>query len=342
MTMKKLIIATAIAAASLTTASQACTSIAWNTDFGTLTTRTNDWVESTSPILGTIKAGSERLTHGVAGHGTTYQTKYDILAVLSYGGLVHDGVNSEGLQVNTMYYAPMSMTDTGTDTISQLALGEYLIANFASVEDVVQNIKDIKTELASHPSIPNAPTFHWALTDKTGDRVVIEHDSDGVSIYRGDDAMVMTNQPSQKSHLDAWDSASGKITKTWSEADFGSTGNTNPRDRFLHASYFSEQLDQPSSSINGMMKLATTAFRIPHDAANREVNGVMAGYATEWSLTQNLNTGEAVWEYLWGDTWTNVKFNFYDILASGKDIQFKMDGANLAGDITQQVIASGN
>lgn len=339
--MKKLIIASAIAAASFTTATQACTSIAWNTDFGTLTTRTNDWIESTSPILGTIKAGTERLKHGVKGHGTTYKTQYDILAILSYGGLVHDGVNSEGLQVNTMYYAPMHMQDTGTDTISQLALGEYLIANFATVEEVVENVSNIKTELASHPSIPNAPTFHWALTDKSGDRVVIEHDESGVSIYRGEDAMVMTNQPSQQSHLDAWDNASNKIAKTWSEADFGSTGNINPRDRFLHASYFSEQLKQPTSSINGMMKLATTAFRIPHDAANREVNGVMAGYATEWSITKNLNTGDTVWEYLWGDTWTNVKFNFYDVLQSGKDIHFKMDDAYLGGDITQKIIASG-
>lgn len=339
--MKKLLIATAIAAASFATVSQACTSIAWNTDFGTLTTRTNDWSEPTAPILATIKAGSERFNHGVKGHGTTYQTKYDILAIVSHGGLVHDGVNSEGLQVNTLYYAPMNMRDTGKETVSQLALGEYLIANYANVEDVVQNITKIKTELASLPSLASPPTFHWSLTDKTGDRVVIEHDDGGVSIYRGDDAMVMTNQPSHQTHLDAWDTASSKITKTWSQADFGSAGNTNPRDRFLHASYFSEQLKQPSSSMNGMMKLATTAFRIPHDASNKEIDGVMAGYATEWSLTQNLNNGDAVWEYLWADTWTNVKFNFYDILKSGKDIHFKMDSPNLGGDITQKIIASG-
>ena len=339
--MKKLLIATAIAAASLTATSQACTSIAWNTDFGVLTTRTNDWVESTSPVLGSIKAGTKRFTHGVNGHGTTYTTKYDVLAILAYGGLVHDGVNSEGMQVNTLYYAPMQMKDKGEDTVSQLAFGEYLIANYATVSEVVSNIEKIKTELASHPTIPNAPTFHWSLTDKTGDRLVIEHDKDGVSLYRGEEAMVMTNQPSQQTHLDAWENASGKITKTWSQADFGSTGNTNPRDRFLHASYFSEQLKQPSSSINGLMKLATTAFRIPHDASNKEVNGVMMGYATEWSLSQNLNTGDAVWEYLWGDAWTNVKFNFYDVLRSGKDIHFKMDAPALAGDITQLIIASG-
>lgn len=339
--MKKLLIATAIAAASFTAVSQACTSIAWKTDYGVLTTRTMDWSEATAPVLGTIKAGTERYTHGVKGHGTTYKTKYDILAILSYGGLVADGMNTEGLLVNTLYYGPMAMQDKGKDTVSQLALGEYMIANFATVEEVVNNIKQIKTELASHPSIPTAPTFHWSLTDKSGDRLVIEHDKDGVSLYRGEEAMVMTNQPSQQTHLDAWDAASSKITKTWSQADFGSTGNTNPRDRFLHASYFSEQLKQPSSSINGMMKLAATTFRIPHDASNKEINGVMAGYATEWSLTQNLNTGDAVWEYLWGDTWTNVKFNYYDILKSGKNIHFKMDDPDLAGNITKQIIASG-
>ncbi len=39
---------------------QACTSVAWNTDQGTFTSRTNDWIESTQPTLGGIKKGGVR------------------------------------------------------------------------------------------------------------------------------------------------------------------------------------------------------------------------------------------------------------------------------------------
>ncbi|MCW8329036.1 linear amide C-N hydrolase [Photobacterium sp. SDRW27] len=339
--MNKILIATAIAAASITTASQACTSIAWNTDFGTLTTRTNDWVESTSPVLGTIKAGSKRYRHGVEGNGETFTTKYDIIAVQAYGGLVHDGVNSEGMQVNGLYYSPMTMDGKGKNSISQFAFGEYLISQFATIEEVVNNLETIKTEMVSHPTLPKAPTFHWSLTDKTGDRLVIEHDKDGITLYRGKEAAVMTNQPSQQVHLNAWKKASSKFSQPSANVNYGSTGNNNSRDRFLYSSYYSEQLKQPSSSFNGMMKLAGTAFRVPHDAANTIENGVITGYATEWQLTQNLTTGKAIWQYTWNEAWTQVQFNFYDILNSGKQINFNLDNPALAGDITAQIIATG-
>jgi hypothetical protein len=65
------------------------------------------------------------------------------------------------------------------------------------------------------------------------------------------------------------------------DVDFSSKGNTNSHDRNLHARYFLEQLIQPSSLRDGMMKLSTVASRVPHNAAYKEINREMLGYATE-------------------------------------------------------------
>ncbi|MGB1263616.1 MAG: linear amide C-N hydrolase [Cognaticolwellia sp.] len=321
-------------------AAEACTSIAWHTEkFGVITARNNDWSESTKPYIGTILAGTKRYLHGVKSSGQTYQTKYAIAGVLAYGGLVHDGLNSEGMSMNVLYYGPMTMgTEDKQGSLSQLSLGEYLLANYATVDEVVKQLPEIDTFSLGLPGLASPPQFHWSLTDKSGDRVIIEYDPAGLKIYRGKVAMIMTNQPSHQTHLDAWQKTPATKERAHSNVNFGSTGNTNPRDRYLHARYFYEQLEQPSSLRNGMMKLSTVASRIPHDAANKEINGEMAGYATEWMLTQSLETGDTVIEYTFGDKWIQYDINMYELIKSGKTINIPMDAASYTLDLTKLAI----
>ena len=322
------------------TAANACTAIAWHTEqFGVITARNMDWSESTKPYIGTILAGTQRYRHGIKSSGRTYKTKYAIAGVLGYGGLVGDGLNSEGLSMNLLYYGPMSLGNKDVEgSLSQLSLGEYLIANYASVSEVVNNIHQLKMFSIGLPGLAAPPQFHWSLTDKSGDRVIIQYDPDGLKLYRGEEAMVMTNQPSHQSHLDAWQKTEAAQGHAHKDVDFGSTGNTNPRDRYLHAQYFYNQLTQPSSLRNGMMKLSTIASRIPHDAANREINGEMAGYATEWMLTQSLETGDTVIEYNFGGSWTQFNINMYELIKSGKTISIPMDAPSYTIDLTKLAI----
>lgn len=324
----------------LSMVAEACTSIAWHTEkFGVITARNNDWSESTKPYIGTTLAGTQRYLHGVKSSGQTYTTKYSIAGVLAYGGLVHDGLNSEGMSMNVLYYGPMTMgTEDQLGSLSQLSLGEYLLANYATVDEVVKQLPAINTVSLGLPGLASPPQFHWSLTDKSGDRIIIEYDPAGLKIYRGKEATIMTNQPSHQSHLDAWDKTSAAKEHAHSKVHFGSTGNTNPRDRYLHARYFYEQLDQPSSLRNGMMKLSTVASRIPHDAANRMINGKMAGYATEWMLTQSLKTGDTVIEYTYDDKWIQYDINMYELIKSGKKISIPMDAASYTRDITALAI----
>jgi len=337
----KNVITSAVLSFSLaSTAANACTSIAWHTEqFGVITARNNDWSESTNPYIGTLLAGTQRYLHGVKSSGGTYKTKYAIAGVLAYGGLVHDGLNSEGLSMNVLYYGPMTLgVDEKQGSLSQLALGEYLLSSYASVAEVVKNIHELETFSVGLPGLASPPQFHWSLTDKSGDRLIIEYDPSGLKLYRGKEAMVMTNQPSHHSHIKAWYKTPAANERAHKGADFGSTGNTNPRDRYLHAQYFYQQLTQPSNLRNGMMKLSTIASRIPHDAANREINGKMAGYATEWMLTQSLETGDTVIEYTYDDKWVQYDINMYELIKSGKTISIPMDAASYTLDLTKLAI----
>ncbi|PKH09384.1 linear amide C-N hydrolase [Moritella sp. Urea-trap-13] len=307
--------------AALTSASiaQACTSIAWNTEQGVFTSRTNDWVESTNPILGNINKGSVRSLQG-AGHGNEYRVKYDIVAVLAYGELVHDGVNSEGLQMNALYYTPMTLQDKSSDdAISQFTVGEYLLANYASVEQAVNALPQLKIQKLKLAGMPMDIKLHWSITDKSGDRAVIELDDSGLKIYRGESAMVMTNDPSLQTHIDSRE----KYQPSWTNADrntnFGSKGNASAESRFIHASYYKSKLTEPTSIQNGLMKIASVPFRVPTDAPYKDFGNGMSGYATEWTLSQSLETGDSVMEYNFGENWNTIKFNVYELM--GKDFR---------------------
>lgn len=301
----------------LTTASiaHACTSVAWNTEHGTFTSRTNDWVESTSPTLGGVLKGEMRSLQGTR-ESDKYRVKYDFVAVLAYGELMHDGVNSEGFQVNSLFYNPMSMPEAkeGVSSISQFTFGEYLLASFASVDEAIKALPSLKLGKITLERMPMEMNIHWSITDKSGDRAVIELDKDGINIYRGEEAMVMTNDPSMKIHITNRENSKRTWVNSNSKTEFGSTGNTNAESRFLHASYYKSKLIEPSSINNGLMKLSTVPFRVPVDAPYKDFGRGMTGYATEWTLTQSLESGDSVFEYNFDDNWNTVKYNVYDMM----------------------------
>lgn len=294
----------------------ACTSIAWNTEeHGTITSRTNDWMEATNPRLGGILKGDTRFIQGPKA-GIQYTVKYDAVAVLPYGlDLVHDGVNSEGLQINTLYYRPMTMDDVSKESqISQLTISEYILTQYASVAEAVDALPSLDYAYLALDGMPADIVLHWSITDKSGDRAVIEMDPEGLKIYRGEEAAVMTNDPSMQEHIDNLK----EIRPTWESADrnlsFGSTGNSASRSRFVHASYFLSWLDEPTSAFNGMMKLSTVPYRVPADAPYMDFGAGITGYATEWTLSQSLETGDSVFEYNFGDNWNTVRFNVYELM----------------------------
>ena len=159
----------------------------------------------------------------------------------------------------------------------QLTYGEYQATNFANVKEVLANIEQIKASLVKLPGLPISPKSHWTVTDKSGDRAIIELDPEGVNVYTGEEAQIMTNQPSVKTHIDNWNKVWSKQALATSDGKsiLGVKGNGSPEQRYLHARYFLSHFTEPQSTINGLMKLQSTIVKVPHDAPNRVVDGKM-------------------------------------------------------------------
>lgn len=331
MKMKRIALALATFAAT-TSVGFACTSVAWNTDqYGTMTSRTMDWVESTKPVLGNINKGEVRSIQG-NGKGQTYTVKYNMVATLAYGELVADGVNEKGLQANALFYPDMTMKNAVSGgEVTQFTFAEYVLANYASVEEAYQAIPKLDIARVQMEGMPMEMNLHWSITDKSGDRLVVQLDEDGLKMYRGEDAMVMTNDPSLAKQLEH----KAEVVDSWGEhatrdTDYGSIGNGNSTSRFLHAGYFLSKLEQPTSTRNGMMKLSTVPFRVAADAPYKDFDtgrGV-DGYATEWTMTTSLETGDVVFEYNFDDNWNTVQYNVYDLM--GKEFRKSLSTNEIA------------
>lgn len=333
---------TALSLGSMSSVANACTRVLWQTqDQGTFVARTMDWSESTQPTLVNFPQGSEYSTH--LSQLNNVNAKYAVTGITAYG-IVMDGINSQGLSGNVLYDAEM---DLGKSNPQQKAGAitylRHLLSQYKDVNELVAAIKDTPPIEELIKGIPVRIALHISVQDPTGDSAIIEWRDGKPQIWHGKQYTVMTNQPGYAQHLANIQRSArgwGEQDAQWSQTNLGTGGNTNPEDRFVHATYFSKHLKQPTSIINGILKLDSTVFRIPHDAPNRPVNGKMAGYATEYTINTHLQSGQTFIRYQWGNIYAQFNYDVKAIQQSQKLIKFNIVNNELAGDITQNIIAS--
>ena len=323
----------------------ACTRVLWETEsHGTFVTRTMDWSESTQPYLINHPKNSKYSTHLAHDHFVT--SKYDVTGITAYG-ILTDGVNSQGLSGNVLYDGGMdlALNENSNKETGAITYLRHMLSQHKNVSDVVKAMKESSPIEEVIPGIPVRIALHISFQDPTGDSAIVEWRDGKANIWHGKEYTVLTNQPDYNQHLANVD----RVEPTWGEKSqqtgqtiLGSGANANPEDRFIHATYFSQHLKEPSSIVNGMLKLDSTVFRIPHDAPNRLINGIMSGYATEYTINRHLQSGETFVRYQWGDSFNQIQYNVKEIQSANKSIKFDITQINLAGNITQKVIMSGN
>ncbi|SMY32041.1 linear amide C-N hydrolase [Photobacterium andalusiense] len=333
----------ALSLGSISSVANACTRVLWQTqDQGTFVARTMDWSESTQPTLVNYPKNSEYSTH--LSKLNNINAKYAVTGITAYGILL-DGINSQGLSGNVLYDGGMDLgTADPQQKVGAITYLRHLLSQYKNVNQLVAAIKDSAPIEELINGIPVRIALHISFQDPSGDSAIIEWRDGKPQIWHGKQYTVLTNQPGYDQHLAnvkrsqrGW----GEQAQQWSQTNLGTGGNTNPEDRFIHTTYFSKHLQQPTSVINGILKLDSTMFRIPHDAPNRPINGKMAGYATEYSVNTHLQSGQTFIRYQWGDTYTQFNYDVKAIQQSQKLIDFNIVNNDLAGDITQKIIISG-
>ncbi|PMG52529.1 linear amide C-N hydrolase [Vibrio splendidus] len=345
--MNKKILSTAIIATfsmGVVTAAEACTRLLWDTqDQGTFVSRTVDWSEPTNVHLVNIPKNSAYLTH--LNNSNQVTSKYDVTGLTTYRQIT-DGMNSEGLSGNVLYDRNMDTDDsTQADDLGTLTYLKHVLSQFSTVEEAVKFVEKSQPAIEFVPGIPVRIALHISLQDTSGDSAIIEFRAEGPRVWHGAEYTVMTNQPDYDQHLANVERSKrgwGPKEAQYSQTNLGTGGNANPEDRFVHSSYYMEHLTEPSSVINGMVKLDSLTYKIPHDAPIAPIDGVMSGYATEYAVNYHLQSGETLLRYQWGDDFTQLQYNMRDIQESGKAISFQLIQPGLIGDVTETIIKSAN
>lgn len=200
--------------------------------------RSADWMIPTHSDFWVLPRGLTR-SGEAAENSLQWSSRFGSLSVIAMGGVVVEGLNSEGLCANLLY---LDGSDYGVRDVSRpgLSLGgwvQYLLDNFATVSDAVSSLKSEPFQIVA-PHLPGgfSPVGHVAITDKSGDSAIFEYIAGRLEIHHGRDYKVVTNEPRFDEQL--------ALVRYWNEIG-GSMlpGTERPADRFIRASYYLERLE---------------------------------------------------------------------------------------------------
>lgn len=267
----------------------ACTRVMYKgPDQMILTARSMDFSMEIPANLWSFPAGIER--SGETGQNTIHWTsKYGSVAVSSWDIAVSDGMNEKGLNANMLWlndtkYAPFS-EDTGKPGLSVALWAQYVLDNFATVNEVVDALSKEEFVVVSDyvPGTDKYTTIHLSVSDPSGDNAIFEYVNGKLVINHSPDYTVMTNDPTFKEQL--------AISQYWKDIP-GNTflpGTVKSPDRFVRASYYINTVTQSSDyrvavaaafsvirnvsvpygiHIEGYPNLSTTRWRVVADQKN--------------------------------------------------------------------------
>jgi choloylglycine hydrolase len=214
----------------------ACTRVLFVADDGTVITGRNmDWKEDMGSNLWVLPAGMDR--DGAAGpHSLQWKSRYGSVVVTGYEAGSTDGLNEKGLVANALYLAESEYpkaTDGGRPFLSISLWAQYVLDNFATVEEAVAGLRAEPFQILAPPLPNGAPaSLHLSISDAGGDSAVFEYVDGKLDIHHSKQYTIMTNSPIYAMQLanDAyWKSVNGLVFLP---------GTNRAADRFARASFF--------------------------------------------------------------------------------------------------------
>ncbi|MFA6034227.1 MAG: linear amide C-N hydrolase, partial [Myxococcota bacterium] len=133
--------------------------------------------------------------------GLSWKTGYGYAGVatadMDYG--ITDGMNEKGLAIGLLWFeSDMKYQDVAPGenarALAQAMVGDWVLGNFAAVEDVKREIQKLKVFKYTDPATKMAPTLHFIVYDANGGSIVIEYENGVCNVY--DNPLgIMTNAP---------------------------------------------------------------------------------------------------------------------------------------------------
>ncbi|MGR5311084.1 linear amide C-N hydrolase [Photobacterium damselae] len=356
---KKTILAVALGLTLAPVLTQACTGILVKSEDGkAVAARTMEFGFDVKSNIAIVPAGTEitSLVNDPKNTGLVYTAKY------GFGGanaldkkMVVDGVNEKGLYFGAFYFSGLAKfaeftNENKSKAVSSEELGNYILGNFATVDEVIEGLKNIIVVGSYIDEIKTFAPFHYAVTDPSGRSIVIEYTEAGLQIHENKIGVV-TNNPTYDWHIanlrnyigltpynkEAVEINGVKITPTGEGSGLlGLPGDYTSPSRFVRAATF-VNASLPSKTVDDAVFTAfhlLNAFDIPKGAIRSPEHEALTDYTVWTSVVDTANKDYYFKSYL---TPMEMKVNIPQALKQIKEpTVVKMENSYTYKDITPQ------
>ncbi|MEZ9702746.1 linear amide C-N hydrolase [Vibrio sp. 10N.261.46.E12] len=350
--LNKFMTATIVAAAVASATASACTSFVINSEDGAVVYgRTMEWgafdVNSRLAIsprghvyTGTAPDGKQALT---------YSNKYGFVAMDAVlQDLAVDGMNEKGLVVGALYHPgaaefPEYNPLDANSTISTQALANYMLGQFATVEEVAEGLKDVTVIMQKEEKFGNSEIpIHWTVVDANNDRIVVEYLNGELTVF-DNPIGVMTNSPSFDWHMNNLSNylylqqqERGSITLNGVDIKptgggtglLGVPGDFTPPSRFVRAVAYTQiarDTKDGADAVNEAFRILD-GFQLPVGAS--EGGAISADYlkyaqaATTWTTTADATNLKYYYHTQFDRQVRMIDLNKIDFSNTGEGIQY--------------------
>jgi choloylglycine hydrolase len=245
------------------------------------------------------------------GQGIAYTTKYNMLGANADGlNVIVDGMNDQGLSIGLLYFPGFAeyadaTPDNASRAMAPHEFGNWVLGNFASVEEVKAGLKDAVLVPTPAPVLNAPQPLHFIVSDGSGKSIVIEPIAGELKVY---DAPlgVMTNSPPFDWHMTnlrnyvnltvtgvpPLDLDGIKLSQLGQGAGMhGLPGDFTPPSRFVRAVAFT-QAEYPSETAEEAVLAGfhiMNQFDIPYGAVRDESGKETVTESTQWTTVSDMN-----------------------------------------------------
>ena len=316
------------------TSAYSCTTVFSNTNnISKVVARSTDLYISDEPLLRVQPRGANR--SGEAGENSlAWKSKYGNVVVTAFHtNVVSDGINEKGLAAHILYLSESQYPTptTSSKQISNLMWAQYVLDNFATVQEALDGTKDLQI-IATKVKDRTWP-IHLTVEDASGDSAIIEFVAGKLKVYHGKQYKVMTNEPAynvQLTNLKRYQGFGGKLSLP---------GDPDPLSRFVRASAFLKTLTPPDNqlqSIAGVLSVMRSAM-VPFGAVDVSGNKTEDAWQTRWVTVADLTNKV----YYFNSTSTPnivwIDLNKLDFTEQAKILMIDPTDIKLVGDISNQM-----
>ncbi|WP_353093015.1 linear amide C-N hydrolase [Tissierella praeacuta] len=184
--------------------------------------------------------------------GQPLYTKYKTLGIcFENRDPLKDGINEHGLIGITNAFSGFNLYSnkikSGKTNISSLNYFTYVLTNYKSVEELIEDLSNIRISTKDHKGENViSPDFHFMFTDSTKRCIVIEPRK-GELIYYENPYNVMTNSPSFESHIRRLNQTLDLDNLENFNSSKNLPGGYDPVSRFIKAFYLTKMNIKPNN-----------------------------------------------------------------------------------------------